>query len=69
MHLLLFAILYMNYQKNINPAEDLSLNIYNAASLPTLACIKWGLQTQRVFGNTVCMTIKYTQSNATQMER
>ena len=54
------------FTKNIKQAKDLSLNIDNAASLPTLACIKWGLQTQRVFGNNVCMTIKYTQSNATQ---
>ena len=66
MRLFVFIILYKNSQKNIKPVKDLSLNIYNAASLPTLACIKWGLQTQRVFGNNVCMTIKYTQSNATQ---
>ena len=40
-------ILY-EFRKKIKLFEDISLNIDNAASLPTLACIEWGLQTQRV---------------------
>ena len=46
--------------------ETISLKMWNVASFLTLACIKWGLKTQRVCHN-LRVAIKDTQSNATHM--